>query len=109
MERIFTAEYTDEALEQLSRLEDIEYEKIMKSIYVFERVGSRYKNLNNLGNGLYELKPDNVRAYFMYAKNRIIIIGLIVLKKSQKAPARYIKQARQNIEKYLSENKELIP
>ena len=107
-DQLFKAEYTDEALEQLYNLEDTEYEKITKAIYIFEQVGTKYKNINDLGGGLFELKPDNVRAYFTYAKNKIIIIGLIVLKKSQKAPARYINQARQNIQKYLQENKELI-
>lgn len=107
--QLFTAEYTDEALEQLDALEDAEYEKITRAIYIFERVGKKYKNINDLGNGLFELKPDNVRAYFKYAKNRIIIVGLVVLKKTQKAPARYIKQAHKNIDKYIQENKELQP
>jgi len=52
-----------------------------------------------LGVGLFEIKVDNVRAYFKYIDNRIIIIGLIVLKKSQKAPKRFIEQAIRNIEK----------
>jgi len=69
-------------------------------------VGNKYKNINDLGNGLFELKPDNVRAYFKYEKDRIIIIGLIVLKKSQKAPKRFINQALKNIDNYLKENKE---
>ncbi len=107
-ELLFTAEYTSEALEQLSELADAEYLKITKAIYIFERVGKKYKNINDLGNGLFELKPDNVRAYFKYAKNKIIIVGLIVLKKTQKAPARFIKQAHLNIDKYLQENKELL-
>lgn len=106
-EQLFTAEYTDEALEQLNALKNEEFEKITKAIYIFEHVGKKYKNINDLGNGLFELKPDNVRAYFRYAKNKIIIIGLIVLKKTQKAPSRYIKQANKNIEKYIQENKEL--
>lgn len=108
MDKQFTAEYTPEALTQLKNLEDPDFEKIAKAIYIFEHVGNKYKNLNDLGNGLFELKPDNVRAYFRYIKNRIIIIGLVVLKKTQKAPKRYIEQAQRNIEKYLQENKELI-
>ena len=108
-EQLFTAEYTDEALEQLNALEDSEFEKIIKAIYIFERVGKKYKNINDLGNGLFELKPDNVRAYFKYAKNKIIIVGLVVLKKTQRAPARYIKQAHKNIDKYIQKNKELQP
>ena len=97
LERSFTSEYTDEALQQLEQLDDIEYEKITKAIYIFEHVGTRYKNINDLGDGLFELKPDNVRAYFKYVKGKIIIIGFIVLKKTQKAPKRYIKQAHKNI------------
>ncbi len=64
-----------------------------------------YKNLNDLHNGLFEIKPKGVRAYFMYHPKvrRIIIVGLIVLKKTQKAPHRNIKQARSNIEKYLEQ------
>ncbi len=105
--QMFTAEYTNEALEQLNNLEDAEYLKITKAIYIFEHVGMKYKNINDLGNGLFEIKPDNVRAYFKYLKNRIIIVGLIVLKKTQKAPSRYIEQAHKNIDKYIKENKEL--
>jgi len=108
MEKQFTAEYTPEALQQLERLTDTDFEKISKAIYIFEHVGTKYKNINDLGNGLFELKPDNIRAYFKYAKNRIIIVGLVVLKKTQKAPSRYIEQARRNIENYLAANKELI-
>lgn len=107
LERSFTAEYTDEALQQLEQLDDIEYEKITKAIYIFEHVGTRYKNINDLGDGLFELKPDNVRAYFKYVKGKIIIIGFIVLKKTQKAPKRYIKQAHKNIDMYLEKDKEL--
>ncbi|MDD3436343.1 MAG: hypothetical protein PHC64_04230 [Candidatus Gastranaerophilales bacterium] len=36
----------------------------------------------------------------MYVENKIIIIGLIVLKKTQKAPKRFIEQAIRNIEDY---------
>lgn len=109
MEKLFIAEFTDQALEQLEQLTDADYRKVVKSIGIFEQVGTKYKYLNDLGNGLFELKPDKVRAYFKYAKNRIIIIGLIVLKKTQKAPPRYIEQAHKNIDKYIQENKELQP
>lgn len=47
------------------------------------------------------MKCDKVRIYFMYHKNNIIIIGLVVLKKTQKAPERYKIQAMTNIEKYI--------
>ena len=101
----FKAEYTNEALEQYAKLEKSSKKKIIKAISIFEQVGTDYKNINDLGNGLFELKPDNVRAYFKYHENKIIIIGFITIKKTQKTPKRYIEQAIKNIENYLKGNK----
>lgn len=97
----FTAEYTKEALEQYHELDLENRAKVLEAINTFEKVGTCYKNLNSLGNGLFEIKPKGVRAYFKYVKNRIIIIGFIALKKTQKAPKRYIEQAVKNIENHL--------
>ena len=101
----FTAELTDVAEEQLLALSYENREKIADAIRIFENIGIHYKNINDLGNGLFEIKPKGVRAYFMYDHNRrrIIIVGLIVLKTTQKAPPRYMEQARRNIEKYLNQ------
>jgi len=101
----FTAEYTDEALEQYETLSFENQAKILEAIQTFELLGTKYKNINSLSNGLFEIKPKGVRAYFKYEKNRIIIIGFITLKKTQKAPQRYIEQAIINIKNYL-ENKD---
>lgn len=108
-EKMFTAEFVPEAVEQYNALQESEQDKILEAIRTFEIVGMGYKNLNTLGNGLYEIKPKGIRAYFMYDKTRrrIIIIGFICLKKTQEAPKRYILQARQNIEKYLKERNSL--
>lgn len=103
----FTTEYTEEALEQYRELEKPSKKKIINAISIFERVGTEYKNINDLGNGLFELKPDNVRAYFKYHQNKIIIIGFITIKKTQKAPKRYIEQAIRNIENYIKQRDKL--
>lgn len=105
---LFDDEWTEEAINQFNEMETLFQDKILKAIEIFEKVGTKYKNLNSLGNGLYELKPKDVRAYFKYHpdKNGIIIIGLVCLKKTQKAPKQNIKNAQNNISKYLNkENK----
>lgn len=106
-EKKFTAEFTNEALEQYSELDADNQDKILGAIRSFELLGTDYKNINKLDYDLYEIKPTGVRAYFRYDENRrkIIIIGLICLKKTQKAPKRYMKQAVRNIENYQKENK----
>lgn len=105
MSKQFTAEFTEEAEEQLLTLSFDNRKKIAEAIRIFENIGTLYKNINDLGDGLFEIKPKGVRAYFMYdhTRRKIIIIGLIVLKETQKAPPRYMKQARKNIEKYLNQ------
>ncbi|MFA7658840.1 MAG: type II toxin-antitoxin system RelE/ParE family toxin [Candidatus Gastranaerophilaceae bacterium] len=106
--KLFNAKYTNEAFEQLKDLNLNNREKILKAINLFEYMGVHAKNSRDLGNnGLFEIKADKIRAYFKYEKNRIITIGFIVLKKTQKAPKRYIKQAISNIEISRQKNKEL--
>ena len=102
-EKLFIAEYTDEAEEQLFALDDIYYDRITTAIKTFELIGTKYKNINKLGNGLFEIKPKDVRAYFKYHpdRKRIIIIGFVCLKKTQKAPTQYKKQAHKNIDNYI--------
>ena len=100
----YTAEFTPEAIEQLITLSVENRVKIAEAIRIFEYVGTAYKNINNLGDGLFEIKPSGVRAYFAYNpfKRRMVIIGFICLKKTQKAPKQYIEQAKINIKKYIN-------
>jgi len=64
-EKQFTAEYTDEAKIQLKELTYESREKIVEAIGLFELVGTKYKNINDLGDGLFEIKPKGVRAYYV--------------------------------------------
>ena len=101
----FKAEYVPEAIEQLRELPPEYADRILEAISIFEEVGTDYKNINSLDYDLYEIKPSGVRAYFRYDKERrrIIIVGFICLKTTQKAPPRFMKQAVRNIERYLKE------
>ena len=83
-------------------LDEANQDKILSAIKSFEILGTKYKNINQLDYDLFEIKPKGVRAYFQYDENRkrIIIIGFITLKKTQKAPKRYMKQALSNIKNY---------
>ncbi len=101
-EKLFIAEYTPEAVEQFMELDTDNQDKILSAIKTFELLGTKYKNINQLDYDLFEIKPKGVRAYFQYDKDRrkIIIIGFITLKKTQKAPKRYMKQALTNIKNY---------
>lgn len=105
MEKQYTAIFTDEADEQLLDLSSNDRETILTAIRAFELIGRGYKNLNSLGDKLFEIKPKGVRAYFMYhpTKRKIIIVGFICLKTTKKAPPQNKEQARRNVARYLEQ------
>lgn len=105
MEKQYTAVFTDEAENQLLDLSPDDRETIIEAIRAFELIGVGYKNLNTLGDKLFEIKPKGVRAYFMYHPKlrKIIIVGFICLKTTKKAPPRYKEQAKKNVAKYLEQ------
>jgi phage-related protein len=106
---MFEIIYCNEAIEQMSNLDRASYKKLLKDVEKFKSLGIGAVDTKNLTIGLWEMRTDNIRTYYAYEKDRIIIVGLVVLKKSQKAPKRYIEQAINNINKVkweLKNNKE---
>ena len=105
MEKQFIAKYTPEAEISLKKLDKQNLKRVFRTVALFEQLGKEGVNSRQLNKqGLFEIKSDKVRIYYIYHKDKIIIIGLIVLKKTQKAPERYIIQAMSNIEKYIRSN-----
>ena len=101
MEKQFCAKYTQEAEDELKNLDKQNQKRVLRTVAVFEQVGKAGVNSRPLNKeGLFELKTGQVRIYFMYHENNIIIIGLITLKKTQKAPERYKEIAMTRIESY---------
>ena len=72
---------------------------MFKDFEKIEQLGIKAVNSRDLTGDLWEIKTDNIRTYYSYSKGKIIIVGLIVLKKTQKAPKRFIEKAIANIKK----------
>lgn len=105
MDKLYTAKYTPEAEKNLKNLDVQNIKRVLRTIAIFEALGRDGVNSRPLNKeGLFEIKCDKIRIYFMYSQNSIIIIGLIVLKKTQKAPERYKIEAMNNIKKYIKDN-----
>lgn len=105
MGKQFIAKFTPEAENDLKNLDRQDLKRTLRTVAIFEQLGRDGVNSRPLNKeGLFEMKSDKVRIYFMYHKNNIIIVGLVVLKKTQKAPERYKIEAMTNIEKYIRSN-----
>ena len=105
MKKQFIAKFTPEAEESLKNLDKQDLKRALRTVGLFEQLGRNGVNSRPLNKeGLFEMKCDKVRIYFMYHQNNIIIVGLVVLKKTQKAPERYKTEAMMNIKKYIRSN-----
>ncbi|MGP1438553.1 MAG: type II toxin-antitoxin system RelE/ParE family toxin [Treponema sp.] len=67
-----------------------EYEKI-------EQQGIEFVKVKPLQKKIYEIKSNDLRSLFKYKKGKIIIIGVVFVKKTQKTPKDIIKLAENRL------------
>ena len=101
MDNKYNIEFTPESVEELRELDKQNQKRAFRTVRLFEELGKDCVNSRPLdNNGLFEMKSDKLRLYFMYWENSIVIVGLITLKKTQKAPERYKDIAHKRIDNY---------
>ena len=102
MDNKYNIEFTPESVEELRELDKQNQKRAFRTVRLFEELGKDGVNSRPLdNNGLFEIKSDKLRLYFMYWENSIVIVGLITLKKTQKAPKRYKEIAHKRIDNYI--------
>ena len=91
VERLPQAKAEIEFLEQAQKdLLKIEYQKI-------EQQGIEFVKVKPLQKKIYEIKSNDLRSLFKYKEGRIIIIGVVFVKKTQKTPKETIKLAEKRL------------
>ena len=91
VEKLPTVESEISVLEQSQKdLLKTEYEKI-------ERQGIEFVKVKHLQKKIYEIKSNEVRSLFKYKEGRIIVIGVVFVKKTQKTPKETIKLAEKRL------------
>mgnify|MGYP001669038123 FL=1 len=68
----------------------IEYEKI-------EQQGIEFVKVKHLQKKIFEIKSNELRSLFKYKEGKIIVIGVIFVKKTQKTPKETIKLAEKRL------------
>lgn len=75
-----------------------EQQNLLKSEYdLIGTKGIEYVRVKHLQNKIFEIKSKELRSLFMYQEGRIIVIGVVFVKKSQKTPKDKIKLAKQRL------------
>lgn len=91
---------TKEAKKDLDSLERNQKEKLYSDYSAIQIESIDAVSIKSLGKKLFEIKTDNLRSLFIYKKDRIIVIGVIFIKKTQKTPKQYIEKALKILDKY---------
>ena len=90
----FKVEKIPEAEKEYSELTDIQRKILDRDFEIIETIGIEFVKRRFLRNGIFEIKSNDVRALFKYKENAVILIGLIYVKKSRKAPDDLINLAK---------------
>ncbi len=97
----FTVKLTQNALEELNELEKADKLKALKAFDIISNVDIQAVNTKPINAKLFEIKTDRVRCLYVYAKNQIIVVGVIFIKKTQKTPKIQIEKAEKILKEYL--------
>lgn len=90
----------DEAKKEFLNLEKFLQEKVQEDYNLIYDFDINAVITKPLGNKIFEIKTDNIRSLFKYQKDRIIIVGLVFVKKTQKTPKEILKLAKKRLENY---------
>ena len=91
----YEVELTKQAEKEIDKL-DYGYQRIVaNSVKKIETTGLKDVKTRPLNSkaGLYEVKADKIRMLFFFHGNKMIVVSLVYLKQSQKAPKRFIETA----------------
>ena len=85
---------TKKAREDFERLSPFQQNAVAEDYTLIEEKGIEFVKRRFLVDTVFEIKTGNIRSLFRFESNRIIIIGLIYIKKTQKVPKHILKLAK---------------
>lgn len=82
---------------EIQALEQSQQEMLRQDYELIETMGIEFVKIKPIQNKIFEIKTNDVRPLFKYAEGRIIIIGVVFVKKTQKTPKNIIKIAQKRL------------
>ncbi len=92
---VFKVEKLDVVNDEIAELPQ-EQQTLLDSDYkTIETLGIEFVRVKHLQDKIFEIKTKNLRSLFKYQEGKIIVIGVVFVKKTQKTPKDKIKLAKQ--------------
>ena len=97
MDKKFKVEKLDAVNKEIAELSQ-EQQDLLKSEYnLIETKGIEFVRVKHLQSKIFEIKSKELRSLFKYQEGKIIVIGVVFVKKTQKTPKDKIKLAKQRL------------
>ena len=97
MDKKFKVDKLDAVNKEIAELSQ-EQQDLLKSEYnLIETKGIEFVRVKHLQSKIFEIKSKELRSLFKYQEGKIIVIGVVFVKKTQKTPKDKIKLAKQRL------------
>ena len=93
----FSVEKLPQAESEIDALELSQQELLKTEYSKIENDGIEFVRVKHLQNDIFEIKSNELRSLFKYKAGKIIVIGVVFVKKTQKTPKDKIKLAKQRL------------
>lgn len=97
MNRTFKIEKLDVVTKEIAELQQEQQDLLRSEYELIETKGIEFVRVKHLQSKIFEIKSKDLRSLFKYQEGKIIIIGVVFIKKSQKTPKDKIKLAKQRL------------
>lgn len=94
---LFKVEKLNAVIEEISKLEQSQQDLLKNDYELIENKGIEYVKVKHLQNKIFEIKTKEIRSLFKYKSGKIILIGVVFIKKSQKTPKEIIRLAKKRL------------
>jgi hypothetical protein len=91
---------TKEAIKDANKIDNVFIEDLEDDIELIENEGLDFVVSRPLGNQVFEIKSNRVRALYGFQEDKLIVIAVISLKKTQKCPQDLILRAKRILNKW---------
>ena len=93
----FTVEKLPQAIADINALEQSQKNLLEEDYAKIQNQGIEYVRVKPIQKEIFEIKTNELRSLFKYKAGKIIVIGVVFVKKTQKTPKDKIKLARQRL------------
>lgn len=94
----FKVEKLSAAEKEITELSQAQQEILKKDYEKIETQGIEFVRIKSLQSHIFEIKTNEIRSLFKYKEGRIVVIGVVFVKKTAKTPRKIIKLAKKRLE-----------